>query len=111
MTDTLYALAAHAAGDFPLQTNTMASQKFDDGSVRAKHVAVYTLAFVPVALASNFSRKQAVVYLGGIASTHFVIDSRRWNDTVPIWFDQALHLVALALVTAVVRFFGGDRRE
>lgn len=111
MSDALYALAAHALGDYPLQTDHMAENKIDDGETRAKHVAVYTLSFLPVALASDWSHKQAAVYLGGIASTHYVIDSRRWNDAVPIWYDQALHVIALAVVTAVVRALGGETNE
>lgn len=36
--------------------------------------------------------------------SHFIIDSRSWNETIPIWnddlpiwYDQALHVIALAL--------------
>ena len=105
--DALYALAAHALGDYPLQTDDMAANKLDDPTVRAKHVTTYTLGFLPVALASDWSNRQAAVYLGGIWSTHYAIDSRRWNENVPIWYDQALHVIALAVITAVVSTFGG----
>ena len=106
----LYALAAHAAGDFPLQTNAMAARKFDEPLVRAAHVTVYTLSFLPVALAADLDRRQAVVFLGGIWGTHFVIDSRRWKEPVdgfeafPVWFDQALHVIALAIVFALAEW-------
>lgn len=97
----LYVLAAHAAGDFPLQTDRMAAEKFERPRVRAEHVAVYTAAFLPVVLASDMSRRGQWVFLATLAGTHFVIDSRRWNDAVPIWFDQALHAVCLAVATAL----------
>jgi len=94
---TLSLLAAHAAGDFPLQTDRMAAEKFDSRRVRAAHVAVYTLGFVPAVLASDWTVRQSVAFLATIASTHYAVDSRRWNDAVPIWYDQALHVIALAL--------------
>lgn len=105
MSDTdrlpLYALAAHAAGDFPLQTSWMAKNKFDSRVVRAVHVAVYTVAFIPVAIASEWTKRQSAMFLGTLAATHFAIDTRRWNDAVPIWFDQALHVIALAVSFAL----------
>ena len=106
----LYALAAHAAGDFPLQSDWMAANKLESPIARSVHVAVYTAAFVPVVLSSSWSRRQAAAFLVTIASTHFVIDSRRWSDVVPIWYDQALHVIALAVAFALADRVGGDRR-
>ena len=103
---TLYALAAHAAGDFPLQSDWMAANKIDSRSARAAHVAVYTAAFIPVVIASKWSKRRSVAFLGTLATTHFAIDSRRWNENVPIWFDQALHVIALA-----VSFVIADRTQ
>jgi len=97
----LYALASHAAGDFPLQTDWMAENKFDSPVARAVHVAVYTSAFVPLAFGGSWTRQQATAFLTTLAATHMAIDSRRWNDAVPIWFDQALHVIALAVAVAV----------
>lgn len=93
----LYALAAHAAGDFPLQTDWMAENKLDSRVVRLVHVAVYTSAFIPVVIASGWTKRQSATFLGTLATTHFVIDSRRWNDAVPIWYDQSLHIITLAV--------------
>lgn len=98
---SLYALASHAAGDFPLQTDEMAAEKLDDPRVRARHVTVYTLTFVPVALLEGWSLRRALAFLAVIWLTHFGIDSRRWNDAVPIWYDQALHVIALAVAFAL----------
>jgi len=103
----LYALASHAAGDFPLQTDRMASKKFDSPSVRASHVAVYTISFLPVVFAADWNQKASAAFLLSIFGSHFVIDTRRWKEntdefpTFSIWFDQALHLIALALSMAL----------
>ena len=98
---SLYALAAHAAGDFPLQTDWMAENKFDSRLARGVHVAVYTAAFIPLVLAGGWSKKRSMAFLGTLAATHFGIDSRRWNENVPIWYDQALHTIALAVAFAL----------
>lgn len=100
--DSLNLLAAHAAGDFPLQNNWMATNKFDSKIVRAIHATVYTVAYLPT--------KRDVRFLGLLWISHFIIDSRRWsnvvpiwNDDVSIWYDQALHIIALAIVNTVVK--------
>lgn len=98
----LYALACHAAGDFPLQTDRMAAEKFDSHRVRAEHCAVYTLTFLPFLAATGWGLYQTALFAGLLFASHFVIDSRRWNDAVPIWYDQALHVIALAVVVAIV---------
>jgi hypothetical protein len=115
MTDRLplYALAAHAAGDWPLQTNRMAREKFDDPTVRAKHVGVYTLTFLPVAMASNWDSRGKFVFLLSLAGSHFAIDTRRWAEnydsfpTRALWFDQAFHIIALAIAFALADRTGG----
>jgi len=90
----------------------MAKAKFDDPAVRAKHVGVYTLAFVPVALASDWGSRGKAVFLLSIAGSHFAIDTRRWAenyDTFPtraLWFDQAFHIIAIA-----VAFVFADRSQ
>lgn len=110
----LYALAAHAAGDFPLQTDRMAAEKFDSDRVRAEHVSVYTASFFPVALAADWSTRQRAVFLAGIWGTHYAIDTRRWFEnrdgfpTRSVWFDQALHVIALAVVFAIAVVVGRD---
>ena len=103
----LYALAAHAAGDWPLQTNQMATEKFDDPNIRAKHVSVYTSCFIPIALATDWDTSSKAVFLLSIAGTHFAIDTRRWAEnydsfpTRSMWFDQMLHIIALAVAVAL----------
>ena len=92
--ETLQLLAAHAAGDFPLQTGWMAQNKLDSPLARGVHVTTYTAAFVPL--------RRKPLFLALLWISHYAIDSRRWNDAVPIWYDQALHIIALAIVAGIV---------
>ncbi|MDF9748425.1 DUF3307 domain-containing protein [Natrinema salsiterrestre] len=110
MTDDRHALAflaAHAAGDFPLQTDWMASRKFDSRLARAAHVTVYTAAFLPAARRTDWSRRRTATFLAFLWASHFLVDSRRWYEnrdgfpTRALWFDQALHLIALAVALEV----------
>lgn len=101
MTLTLYLLACHAAGDFVLQTDRMAEQKFDDLAICLLHCAVYTAVFLPVVVAVGWSVVRTAAFATIVFAIHAAIDSRRWNDAVPIWSDQALHVIALALAVAV----------
>ena len=104
----LYALAGHMAADFPLQTDDMAARKFDSRAVRARHVAVHVVALLPTVLASDWDWRRRVSFLVALATTHYAIDSRRWVEpkegfeTFPIWYDQALHIIALAVCVGVV---------
>lgn len=110
---TLYALAAHAAGDWPLQSNRMAANKLDDPVVRAQHVAVYTFVFVPLVYVAGWTMLAGVVFLGALAASHYVIDSRRWAAPVdgfpgrPIWFDQMYHIVVLGIVVFIAEVVNG----
>ena len=103
----LYALAGHMAADFPLQTDDMAANKFESSAVRAGHVAVHVAAMVPTVLASDWSWRQRAAFLATLAATHYAIDTRRWVEpvegfpTFPIWYDQALHVIALTVCAGV----------
>lgn len=106
---TLYALAGHAAGDFPLQPDGMAAQKLEDASVRATHVSIYTTALIPFALACDWSSRQRAVFFVALWGSHFAIDSRRWHDSAPIWFDQAFHVIALAASVLLSEVSDGEQ--
>lgn len=103
----LFALASHAAGDFPLQSDRMVAEKFDSSWVRAKHIAVYTTAFIPTVRATDWGPRQSARFLLTLAATHYAIDSRRWAEnregfpTRALWFDQAFHVIALAACAGV----------
>jgi len=109
---SLYLLAAHTGGDFLLQTNHMATHKFGSTFVRAKHVSAYSLPFVGAAALSSWSTRQRVAFLAGNWVTHFAIDTKRWKEpaegfeTLPVWFDQALHVTSLGLLAALVEAIG-----
>ena len=105
----LYALAGHVLADFPLQTDEMAVEKFDSRETRARHVAVHVVSMLPMVLASNWTWRQRVTFLALFAVAHYCIDSKRWVEpkegfeTWPIWYDQSLHLGALALCVAITQ--------
>lgn len=114
---SLSLLAAHFAGDWPLQSNAMAAEKLDDAGVRAKHVTVYTAAFLPIVFLSDWDNRQAAVFLTGLWGSHFIIDSRRWAEPVdgfesrPIWFDQVYHVIALAVIASITKALGSSSAE
>ncbi len=105
-------LAAHAVGDFLLQTEYMVEHKLEDPGVRARHVTVYTAAFVPVAFLFRADARRAALFLALVWITHFVTDSRRWAagdewPVLPVVVDQAIHLVTLVLLGRLL--VGGGR--
>ncbi|WP_153952878.1 DUF3307 domain-containing protein [Halosegnis longus] len=102
MTHDLSILAGHAAGDFLLQTDRMANEKIDDSVVRAEHVSWYTAAIAVATSDAPWSLRQRVGFLVYVWLTHYIIDSRRWNDAVPIWYDQAFHVIALSVGLTLV---------
>ncbi len=97
----LYGVVAHSIGDFLLQPTWMGQRKLDSIAVRAVHVIVYTTVFVPLVATRGWTLRQARAFLGTLGLTHFVIDSRRWHASAPIWVDQGLHMIALALAFAI----------
>lgn len=99
----LDALAAHMVGDYILQTNDEAVNKTTNKKALLTHVAKYTLAHVPVAVASDASYTRKGLYLAGTFITHAIIDHRRWVSgddwpPKPILVDQSLHAVQLAVL-------------
>ncbi|WP_134672610.1 DUF3307 domain-containing protein [Halorussus marinus] len=105
---SLYLLALHLLGDFPLQTDWMAARKIDEPRVRLAHVGVYTAVVSTVLWATPWPPAASALFIALVATTHYVIDSRRWKDPVdgfetrPIWFDQAYHIISLAAAVAIV---------
>ena len=109
---------SHLAGDFLLQTDFQAMQKFgglgrDPVARRAliAHVATYTLSFVPAAIWIAASLGRALVALALIGIPHMLIDDgravRRYIRVVKhvtgeppfvvlFGVDQTLHLLCLA---------------
>lgn len=52
---TMYALAAHATGDFLRQNRWMGENKLNSPAIRALHVVIYTAAFIPIVIASEWT--------------------------------------------------------
>ena len=94
-------LAAHALGDFPLQLDWHAANKFDSAFVRFHHAGVHALLAM-IAVVPFITTAGEVVLPGvGIFVAHFVIDTRRWAEPkdgfagYPIAVDQSLHLASI----------------
>lgn len=86
----IYLLASHLVGDFVFQTRWQAAGKFTDRDLRARHVAVYCAAFVPVTLAyAHFHHvgraEPAIAFLLWLGILHYATDSRRFTSTVGDW--------------------------
>lgn len=116
---SLWMVASHLMGDFPLQPTWMARKKAwlhspgekPEGAVTLFiHVTIHGLLFAPIALVTLTGFAQ-VVFLFWVMMSHFVIDSRRWMEPregwghdgmMWVWLnDQIFHLVALALAYPV----------
>ena len=113
----LVLLVSHAVGDVLLQTDWQAVNKTrglgDAAGRRAlvRHVAIYTLAFIPALIwvADQRSVGRAIVVAAAVALPHLLIDDghivRAWLRTVKrvpapprglsIAVDQSLHVLCL----------------
>jgi len=94
-------LACHLLADFPLQTDWMASEKFDDVRALLAHLGVHILVTMPsMVVLYGADGALATLFVVGV---HGAIDTRRWADpkegfeAYPIWVDQSLHVASIAL--------------
>lgn len=99
-------LAAHMLGDYILQTHDMSQRKLTHAGIRALHVTIYTLCFVPFLWLLNLPLDRCVLFLALCWITHFITDSRRWRSgeqwpPLPILVDQSIHAVTLAVLAHV----------
>lgn len=107
MTIGLSLLAAHLAGDFLLQTDDMAVMKFENKGTLTLHALIHALLSGAVFVAFWGMGTQSAVASAWIGVTHFGIDWDHWKEpkdgfeTFPIWFDQSLHVLMLALAVAI----------
>lgn len=79
----LYLIASHMVGDFLFQTRWQAEHKRSSRPYRTRHVASYTLAFVPGAFLLNW--QHALAFLGALALLHYITDSHRFQSTLGDW--------------------------
>ena len=107
METSLFVLGAHLIGDFPLQTDEMASKKFDSIKVRLKHILAYHSAFTPLILFIDIRHLAMLLALSAIA--HFLIDSKRWlkgKGNIPYFsliVDQSLHIYSLGIILMLIQ--------
>jgi hypothetical protein len=101
-------IVAHMMADFPLQTDKMATEKFENSVVRFDHATVhYIVTFIFGALFTQLSMMLVFHISVWIAIAHFCIDTRRWGEqkegfeSYPIWVDQTLHLTAIMAILAL----------
>jgi len=106
---SLVILAGHLAGDFLLQTDRMAAEKFDDHKIRLVHSAVHgVMLSAAVYLAADATLVTALTFGWAGMLVHDLIDMRRWAEpkdgfeAYPIWVDQSLHIISLAVLQVVV---------
>jgi len=110
----IVALAAHVTGDFLVQTDRQATEKFDERSTRAAHVVSYAACYVPLVCAVEWDTRPSLGFLGVLTSSHYVVDRKRWAEprsnfeTYPVWIDQSLHLISLALALFVAETLNSE---
>ena len=100
-------IAAHMVGDYILQTDHMARNKFQDWKIRALHVTLYALPFLLLMCCYEASVAEKAIFMGLLWLTHFVTDSRCWASAEkwppkPILVDQAIHIATLAVIARVL---------
>lgn len=83
----LYLLAGHMLGDFVLADRWVSAEKLEDAVVRARHVALYCLPFVPLVVAVEpHSVWRPLAFLACLYVLHFLTDSRRFRATLGDWW-------------------------
>ena len=121
---SIWLIALHMLGDYILQNNWMAANKFKSAFVRTVHVSCYTVPFAVFAylwLKINhlspttdlfgllhcrvFVRLPA--FVEGVFICHWITDCRRWASdkpwcAKPIMVDQTLHLLQLAALSCLL---------
>lgn len=87
---SLYLIAAHFVGDYLLQSRWQAARKLTHAGVRFRHVCLYSLPFVPIAVVYAHHRWPAssVHQTWGVFDfmlllfvLHFLTDSRRFRSS------------------------------
>jgi hypothetical protein len=94
-------LVGHLIGDWVLQSNYMAQNKLHCPVARFWYVLVYTIvSWLCFGLVAP-SVSAASAFFVWTLITHFVIDSRRWRTSAPLFVqiaaDQSLHIATMFL--------------
>jgi Protein of unknown function (DUF3307) len=121
---SIWLIALHMLGDYILQTNWMAANKFKSAGVRTIHVLCYTAplaAFAYIWLKFNHlpettnvfgilkyhGIKRWLAFVYGVFVLHWITDCRRWASdkpwcAKPIMVDQTLHMLQLAALSTLL---------
>jgi len=115
MIEILALVWTHFIADFILQTDRVALNKSRNTGILFEHVAIYSLAFIPVC-AVWLSLYQGVQFCVLTAMLHFITDffssracSALWKKNERHWFfvviglDQAIHMTCLILTWELYR--------
>ncbi len=86
-------LACHFVGDFAFQSTWMSVEKGKSWEVNFYHCATYTATFLLFAHPSLFATLLILI-------AHYIVDTLkgRYKIIGPIWLDQLLHVLTLALI-------------
>ena len=120
---SLWLLALHMLGDYVLQNDWMAANKFKSAYVRTVHVGCYCAPFAifaymvaPLTVRHHLvvrsewafswnttSHDNAWLFSGLLFITHWITDCRRWASgekwcAKPIMVDQTIHILTLAIL-------------
>jgi hypothetical protein len=98
----LWLAALHMLGDYILQNNWMAANKFRCWKARTIHVALYTVPFMLFAGAYTRDAGRMAAFALSVFVLHWITDCRRWASAEPwppkpILVDQTLHALQLAV--------------
>ena len=104
---SIWLIALHMLGDYILQTNWMAANKFKSASVRSVHVFCYTVPFAVFAGIVAPTAIKAMAFTLGVFVLHWITDCRRWASdkpwcAKPIMVDQTLHMLQLAALSTLL---------
>ena len=93
MNEFLLLLACHFIGDFPFQSEWLASNKGKSWECMIYHCLIYTFTFV---LFAKISLIAALI----IFVSHLIIDplKARYKIIKHIWLDQLLHVSVLLII-------------
>ena len=86
-------LGCHFVGDFAFQSTWMSMEKGKSWEITFYHCATYTATFVLFAHPS-------ILAIMLLLMTHYFVDTlkARYKVIGPIWLDQLLHIVTIALI-------------
>jgi hypothetical protein len=86
----LFLFACHFLGDFPFQSEFLATNKGKSWEINFYHAAVYAATFIIFA-------KVSLLFASILLVSHFIVDplKSRYKVIKFIWLDQLIHLALI----------------